>query len=79
MQHHNTRVNDMNQDTEQLESKLAHLELAFEELNQMVYEQNRRLDQALAQIRDLRSQLKSVLEEGIERPYSPEEEKPPHY
>lgn len=69
----------MNQDNEQLESKLAHLELAFEELNQVVYEQNRRLDQALARIRQLQAQLKSILEEGIERPFSPEEEKPPHY
>lgn len=69
----------MNQDTEQLESKLAHLELAFEELNQVVYEQNRRLDQALEQIRQLREQLKSALEEGAERPYTPEDELPPHY
>ena len=69
----------MHQDAEQLESKLAYLELAFEELNQVVYEQNRRLDQALEHIRELRAQLKSILEEGLERPYTAEEEKPPHY
>ena len=70
---------NMNQDIEQLESKLAYLELAFEELNQVVYEQGRRLDKALEQVAELKGQLKSVLEENAERPYSPEEELPPHY
>ena len=69
----------MNQEIEQLESKLAHLELAYEQLNQVLYEQTRRLDQALDQIGQLREQLKSVLEQGAEQPYSPEEELPPHY
>ena len=69
----------MNQDIEQLESKLAYLELAVEELNQVVYEQGRRLDKALEQVGELKGQLKSVLEENAERPYAPEEELPPHY
>ncbi len=69
----------MNQEIERLESKLAHLELAYEQLNQVLYEQTRRLDQALEQIGQLREQLKSVLEQGAERPYAPEEELPPHY
>ena len=70
---------NMKQDTEQLESKLAYLELAYDELNQVVYEQSRRLDEALEQIRQLRSQLKAAVEANSERPYSPEEERPPHY
>ena len=69
----------MTQEIEQLESKLAHLELAYEELNQVLYEQTRRLDQALEQIGLLREQLKATLEQVSERPYTAEEELPPHY
>ena len=69
----------MNQDTEYLESRLAHLELAHEELNQVVYEQAKKLDTALNQIKSLQQQLKAMIEEGAEQPYSAEEERPPHY
>ena len=69
----------MNQNIENLESKLAHLELAHDKLDQVVYEQAKKLDAALNLIKTLQSQLKSVIEEGGERQYTSEEERPPHY
>jgi len=64
---------------ETLESKLAHLELAFDELNQVVYEQAKRLDKLQAQAEKFQGRLKEVVEDLQSQPFSAEDERPPHY
>ena len=48
---------------EALESKLAHLELAFDELNQVVYDQAKQLDKLQAQAEKFQGRLKEVVED----------------
>ena len=69
----------MEQRLETLESKLAHLELAFEELNQVVYEQARQLEAAHRYIENLQGRVKEMSDQGGDQPYSAEDERPPHY
>lgn len=64
---------------ETLESKLAHLELAFDELNQVVYKQAQQLDRMQAQAEKLQGRLKEVVEDMHTPGYSAEDERPPHY
>lgn len=69
----------MDQRLEEIESKLLHLEMAYEELNQVVYKQARELDIAQRQIKTLQARIKEMLEQVGEQPFSPEDERPPHY
>lgn len=69
----------MNERLEEIESKLLHLELAYEELNQVVYTQTRELDAAVQQIEELKARLRDMAEQAEETAYSLEEERPPHY
>lgn len=62
---------------ERLESKLAFLERANNELSDVVYAQRRELDSVRSQLALLIEQMKALRQES--RPWSPEEEKPPHY
>ena len=64
---------------ENLETKLAHLELAFDELNQVVYEQAKQLEVAQRLVENLRSRVKDMIEQSDGQPYSAENERPPHY
>ena len=64
---------------ETLESKLAHLELAFDELNQVVYSQALQIDKLQAKAQKLQGRLKEVVEDMQSQPYSAEDERPPHY
>lgn len=66
-----------NPDVERLESKVAFLERANNELSDVVYAQRRELDSLRAQLAAVIEQM-NTLKEGW-RPWSPEEEKPPHY
>ncbi len=69
----------MDQRLETLESKLAHLELALDELNQVVYEQAKQLEAAHRFIENLQGRVKEMAEQPTEQPYSAEDERPPHY
>ena len=69
----------MDQRLENLESKLAHLELTVDELNQVVYKQSRQLERAIRLIEDLRARVKEVTEQGADQPHVAEDERPPHY
>ena len=69
----------MNQHLEILESKIAHLEITVEELNQVVYEQAKRLDLVQAKIASLQSRFKEMMEDVQSQPHSVEDEIPPHY
>jgi uncharacterized coiled-coil protein SlyX len=69
----------MEQRLETLESKLAHLELAFDELSQVVYEQAKQLETARRFIESLQGRIKEIVEHGDAPPYSAEDERPPHY
>lgn len=64
---------------ETLESKLAHLELAFDELNQVVYSQAMQLDKLQTESQKLQGRLKEVVEDMQSQPLSAEDERPPHY
>ncbi len=64
---------------ETLESKLAYLELAFDELNQVVYAQAKQLDRLEAEAQKLQGRLKEVVEDMQTQPYAAEDERPPHY
>jgi uncharacterized coiled-coil protein SlyX len=61
---------------EAIESKLAHLERALQELSDVVYRQQRELDSAL----ELNRQLRRQVEDLVSRPADPGAvEIPPHY
>jgi SlyX protein len=68
----------MNEDmVERLELKIAFLERASTELSDVVYAQQRQIDALQASLAQLASQMEARLSE--DRPYTSEEEKPPHY
>ena len=69
----------MNNRLETLESKLAHLELTVDELNQVVFQQTKQLDVAHAQIANLQNRLKEMADDMHARPHSIEDDRPPHY
>ena len=69
----------MDQRIETLETKLAHLELAFDELNQVVYEQAKQLEVAHRFIENLQGRIKEIVDQSGDQPYSVEDERPPHY
>jgi uncharacterized coiled-coil protein SlyX len=61
---------------EAIESKLAHLERALQELSDVVYRQQREIDSAL----ELNRQLRRQVEDLASRPADPGAvEVPPHY
>ena len=62
---------------EKLETKIAFLERANAELSDVVYRQQQELAQLRAGLTGLAARVDSG--PGQERPYSLEEEKPPHY
>ncbi len=69
----------MDQRLEALETKLAHLELAFDELNQVVYEQAKQLEAAHRSIENLQGRVKEIVDQSGDQAYSAEDERPPHY
>lgn len=58
-----------------IEIKLAHQEDLVESLNQMVYQQNRRIDQLEAMVSQLAEHIRNSAQSGP----NPVNEKPPHY
>ena len=58
-----------------IEIKLAHQEDLVESLNQMVYQQGRRIDQLEAIVAQVAERVRNQAEAG----QSPLNEKPPHY
>jgi SlyX protein len=62
---------------EQIETKIAFLERANAELSDVVYRQRLELDELRARLLGLTARLDSS--GGQDRPYTLEEEKPPHY
>ena len=63
---------------ERIETKIAFLESANAELSDVVYRQKKEIDELKARLAQLSARLAAAQsEEG--RPYSLEEEKPPHY
>jgi SlyX protein len=58
-----------------IEIKLAHQEDLVESLNQMVYQQSRRIDQLEAMVSQLAEHIRNNAQAGP----NPVNEKPPHY
>jgi SlyX protein len=58
-----------------IEIKLAHQEDLVEELNQVVYQQSRRIDQLEAMVSQLADHLRNNAQSG----QNPVNEPPPHY
>jgi SlyX protein len=67
----------MNEALERVELKVAYLERANNELSDVVYGQQREIEGLRLQIELLKSQLDTLKQS--DRPYSAEEERPPHY
>jgi uncharacterized coiled-coil protein SlyX len=63
---------------ERIETKIAFLESANAELSDVVYRQKKELDELRARLTALSARLDGAQSEGG-RPYSLEEDKPPHY
>ncbi len=58
-----------------IEIKLAHQEDMVEELNQVVYQQSRRIDQLEAMVSQLAEHIRNNAQSGP----NPVNDKPPHY
>ena len=66
----------MNEDIERVEIKCAYLEAQVEELNEVVIEQQKSIDNLIMQIAALSSKVEDLIEEsGEARP----NRRPPHY
>jgi uncharacterized coiled-coil protein SlyX len=63
---------------ERIETKIAFLERANAELSDVVYAQRKELDELHTRLASLSTRLETGQSEGG-RPYTLEEEKPPHY
>ena len=64
---------------ERIETKIAYLESANAELSDVVYHQKKEIDALKARLAELHARLDAAQGDGGGRPYSVEEEKPPHY
>lgn len=62
---------------ERLELKIAYLEKANTELSDVVYRQQREIDELYRRIDKLKDRLEALA--TAPTPYSPADEKPPHY
>jgi SlyX protein len=62
---------------ERLELKIAYLERANSELSDVVYRQQREIDDLREQLRLLKERFEAFRDRPT--PYTPEQEKPPHY
>jgi uncharacterized coiled-coil protein SlyX len=62
---------------ERLESKIAYLEQANGDLSDVVYRQQRQIDELRAELLALSGRMAAALAEPTA--YTPEQEKPPHY
>jgi SlyX protein len=68
----------MNEDiVERLELKIAFLERASAELSDVVYAQQRQIDALRTRVAELAGQMEARSQ--ADRPYTIEDEKPPHY
>ena len=65
------------QKIEQLELKIAYLERANQELSDVVYRQQGELDALHERLKQLASRVEESAQQ--QRPYTEEEERPPHY
>ena len=63
---------------ERIETKIAFLERANAELSDVVYAQRKELDELRTRLAGLSTRLETGQPDGG-RPYTLEEEKPPHY
>lgn len=63
-----------------IEFKLAHQEDLLTDLEQLVIDQQRRIDQLTASLRQLAGKIKDLDDQdGSETPFDPANEIPPHY
>ena len=69
----------MDQRLENLETKLAHIELLLDELNRTIYRQGKQLESAQSHIESLKGRIKELTEPGAGSQWSAADEQPPHY
>lgn len=65
------------EDFERLELKVAFLERANQELSDVVYRQQQELEELRARLAVLATRIDAA--KAGETPYTPEQERPPHY
>ncbi len=66
-----------NENVERIELKIAFLERANHELSDVVYRQQRELDALRSQLTNVLGRIDELKHEA--RPYTQQEERPPHY
>jgi SlyX protein len=67
------------EEVERIETKIAFLESANAELSDVVYRQRKEIDELKARLSALGARFDAAQAEAVNRPYTLEEEKPPHY
>jgi uncharacterized coiled-coil protein SlyX len=67
----------MESENERIESKIAYLEQALQELGDVVYRQQREIDGLKQRLAVAQDQLEHLRSEGVQRPF--DDERPPHY
>ena len=67
----------MNDAVERIELKIAFLEQAYQELSDVVYRQQREIDQLRQLVATAQGQIEALRNEGP--PRAADEERPPHY
>ncbi len=67
----------MERESERIESKIAHLEQALQELGDVVYRQQREIDGLKQRLAVAQDQLERLHSEGAQRSF--DDERPPHY
>ena len=67
----------MERESERIESKIAYLEQALQELGDVVYRQQREIDGLKQRLAMAQDQLDSLRNEGASR--TVDDERPPHY
>lgn len=74
---HSATLRRVNETLERIELKIAFLERANNELSDVVYRQQQELDALRARVQRLQTQVDAAKQQ--DRPYTVEEERPPHY
>jgi uncharacterized coiled-coil protein SlyX len=67
----------MNERLEQIETKIAYLEKANNDLSDVIYRQRQEIEALQAQLSQLKDRLEAAQNQPT--PYTLEEERPPHY
>ncbi len=69
----------MSEDYIQLDTRMMYMEDTFQQLNRIVMEQDRKIEELTNTVRELRKKVRELEEKKREEGAAPLEERPPHY